>query len=71
MHPSQKQVSAYDKLVIDAYKCADTSEKAMLENDIDGLTELISVETTNTHLHIANGRVIVYDRYVSLFYGAA
>ena len=43
----------------------------MLENYIDGLTELKNVKTTAAQLQVTNGTVILYDGCVSLQYGAA
>ena len=43
----------------------------MLENAVDGLTELRNIKTTAAQLHVTTGTIISYDGYVSLPYSAA
>ena len=43
----------------------------MLENYIDGLTELRNVKTINAQLQVTTGTVISYDGYISILYSAA
>ena len=43
----------------------------MLENAVDGLTELRNVKTITAQLQVTTGTIISYDGYVSLLYSAA
>ena len=43
----------------------------MLENAVDGLTELRNVKTTAAQLKVTTGTIISYDGYVLLLYNAA
>ena len=40
----------------------------MLENAVDGLSEVRNVKITATQLQVTTGTVISYDGYVSLLY---
>ena len=46
----QKQVIEYEKLVQNTEKFSNTIKKSMLENAVDGLTELINVKTIAAQL---------------------
>ena len=45
-------------------------KRSMLENSVDGLTELRHFKTTAAQLQFTNGTIVSYDGYVSLIYSA-